>query len=582
MRWKLHRLSSDVQGFKTVEFKPGLNLVVAEQGDESVDTDTRNGVGKSTMFQIIDFCLGGTVRDGEPLARLSGDDWSFKLELRGPDSQSLIIVRYLDDSTRVEVSGDLAAEVAGLDDEIGEFASAEVSLKQLKTALARLVFGLGEDDTAESYSPSFRSLFTHACRWRTSAFESPFLAFSKEQVWQLQVNNAYLLGLNWRLASERQVLRERAKRISVVGKLEDENVGHEIATLDSKVVLLRAQAAKLDRQLENFSVLEEYRDVEARANRATKELQELANDQSMSARLIEMYQEELAEQRPVSVEEVRTVYGEMQVALPDAVVRTLHEVEAFHQRLTGNRRDYLQGEVRQLEQDSADRDARMEVLSGERSRDLELLTANGALDELSILQKRAAELASEVVETQGRLEQLRLVRSGKAKLDRDLREWGERNTLDLDERREFIDDVVVKFSEIFQDLYAADAVLVIEATTAGFVFREQLPRQGSHGVEKIAVLAYDLALAARQGSHLPFVLHDSLIFDGVDERQKAKAIAFADRVCRESGLQYIIALNSDDIPYSRLARLGIDVETITSLVLTDESDSSGLLGRRYR
>ncbi len=78
------------------------------------------------------------------------------------------------------------------------------------------------------------------------------------------------------------------------------------------------------------------------------------------------------------------------------------------------------------------------------------------------------------------------------------------------------------------------------------------------------------------------MLHDSLIFDGVDERQKAKAIAFADRVCRESGLQYIIALNSDDIPYSRLARLGIDVETITSLVLTDESDSSGLLGRRYR
>lgn len=49
-----------------------------------------------------------------------------------------------------------------------------------------------------------------------------------------------------------------------------------------------------------------------------------------------------------------------------------------------------------------------------------------------------------------------------------------------------------------------------------------------------------------------FVNHDSLIFDGVDERQIAGAIKRAADVASADGFQYICTINSDAIPFAEL------------------------------
>lgn len=42
-----------------------------------------------------------------------------------------------------------------------------------------------------------------------------------------------------------------------------------------------------------------------------------------------------------------------------------------------------------------------------------------------------------------------------------------------------------------------------------------------------------------------FLIHDSTIFDGVDERQRALALELAEKESRERRFQYICMLNSD-------------------------------------
>ena len=59
--------------FKTINFNPGFNVVTAERTKESSKKDSRNGLGKSTLIEIIQFCLGGNK--GETLGKPQLKDW---------------------------------------------------------------------------------------------------------------------------------------------------------------------------------------------------------------------------------------------------------------------------------------------------------------------------------------------------------------------------------------------------------------------------------------------------------------------------------------------------------------------------
>ncbi len=50
--------------FRTVRFQPGLNLILAERTKESTRKDSRNGLGKSTVLEIVQFCLGARATKG--------------------------------------------------------------------------------------------------------------------------------------------------------------------------------------------------------------------------------------------------------------------------------------------------------------------------------------------------------------------------------------------------------------------------------------------------------------------------------------------------------------------------------------
>jgi uncharacterized protein YydD (DUF2326 family) len=70
------------------------------------------------------------------------------------------------------------------------------------------------------------------------------------------------------------------------------------------------------------------------------------------------------------------------------------------------------------------------------------------------------------------------------------------------------------------------------------------------------------------------------LYDGVDSRQVAAALELAAAKSKDLGFQYICTLNSDDVPYSEFTE-GFDFDSFIRLTLTDESESSGLLGFRY-
>ncbi|MFM6368835.1 MAG: AAA family ATPase, partial [Dolichospermum sp.] len=67
--------------FKTVNFRPGLNVVLADRTEESGIRDSRNGLGKSTLIEIIHFCLGGNIEKARGLGSRTLRGWAFSLEM---------------------------------------------------------------------------------------------------------------------------------------------------------------------------------------------------------------------------------------------------------------------------------------------------------------------------------------------------------------------------------------------------------------------------------------------------------------------------------------------------------------------
>jgi len=75
------------------------------------------------------------------------------------------------------------------------------------------------------------------------------------------------------------------------------------------------------------------------------------------------------------------------------------------------------------------------------------------------------------------------------------------------------------------------------------------------------------------------LIHDSTIFEGVDERQKARALELAAAKSAKFGFQYVCAMNSDEIPLALPSAKFFEEHVAQRL--TDLEPSGRLLGIAY-
>lgn len=369
----------------------------------------------------------------------------------------------------------------------------------------------------------------------------------------------------------------------MLAKSEMDEVAEHLGELESRRVRADAQHRRLAEEVRNFEVLPEYREVERRANELTTSMQRIANEMTLTTRVFQLYRGQLEEGERAESLAVTEMFREAGVVFGQELRRSLDEVTVFHEEVSRNRHDYLSGEIRRLEVLQCARSEELERLEALRKKELTLLESHGALEDFAQLQQRLGILSASIQTMKDQIDELREVRKGKAALKVAQVELQERTALDVEQRIPAIASILEDFSETFEALYGESADLVIDVGDAGYRFRVRLPKQGSHGVGKMGLFAYDLAITdswAKAGSGVGFLGHDSVVFDGVDERQTAAAIQRAQTAAVQHGFQYVLTINTDDVPFGEMDRVGVDVQGATVLTLTDADVAGGLLGIR--
>ena len=574
---------SNMPSFKAVEFTPGFNVILADRTKESTRGDSRNGLGKTTLFEIVHFCLGAGTRRNQGLLVAPLEGWTFTLELQIED-RSLAVTRSTDQPSRVQLQGDVD-DLANVGER--QLDGLAVRIPDWNTYLGEQLFGLSLEEPPPKYPPTFRSLFSYLVRRDRDAFSSPFIHHRVQREWDKQVNNAFLLDLAWQHAGELQQLKDNESALNELRRAARDGllqglIGN-LGNLEAERTRLDSEIRQQSETLQSFRVHPQYAEIEQEVNELTSGIQQMSNANITDGRLVDLYLSSLQDDQDPDTDELLEVYQEVGVTMPDIVRRRLEEVQDFHRQIVANRRAYLQSEIQRIESGRSQRGLDLQAAIERRAQFLRVLQTHGALQEFTALNELHLELVSRRNDVDNRISNLQRFEQGRSevRVDRELLLQTARR--DFEERREGRATAINLFNSNSQALYSAPGNLVVTIADTGFTFDVDILRSGSQGINSMKIFCYDLMLAQLWATKQPsprLLMHDSTIFDGVDERQIAQSLELAHQEAENKGIQYVCALNSDTLPSNEFSH-AFDLESFVRLRLTDESEDGGLLGIRY-
>ncbi|MHC9539255.1 MAG: ABC-three component system protein [Vulcanimicrobiota bacterium] len=579
----IKKISANKSSFKTVEFKPGFNVVWADRTKESTKGDSRNGLGKSTLIEIIHFCLGASARRGNGLLVEALKGWEFSLTIQ-LDDNDITITRHIDHPGVVHISGNTSSWPLRGD---LHKTTQTYSINEWNTLMGYLYFGLPMSEGERNYSPTFRSLISYFIRRDKDAFSTPFEHFRKQKEWDKQVNNAYLLGLDWETASELQEMKDQKKgledfRKAVKSGVVDGFTG-SLGDLEARKVRLKTIVENEALELDSFKVHPQYEKIQAEANHLTEEIHQCVNTDTTNRNLLDLYERSLLEEQPPVTESVEKVYEEAGIALPGMTLRRLEEVRNFHKTIIENRHSFLSSEIDRLKREIRRQEQRIKEIAERRAELMTILRTHGALEEYTLLQSRHMTSIGELNSISATMENVRTFNSRLSDLKIAQEELQKKAHQDYNERYSIRERAITLFNMYSERLYSVPGNLVINIGPTGFKFDVEIERSGSSGISNMKVFCYDMTLARLWSSHSQsprFLVHDSTIFDGVDERQRARALEIASKESLQNGFQYICTLNSDYIPWGEFSE-EFDIEKHICVRLTDRTIEGCLLGMRY-
>lgn len=531
----LTSLGSDLPGFISARFAPGLNVALA-----------RPGAGKSSLVRLLDGVLGADVRTGHPLRRpeLTESLFTLTLDLFGRESTV----------TRGPANL-LTPEIDGF----------PMRLVKLRTHLGAGLFGL----TGGGTEPSFRSVMAYYVRdYTAGGLLSPTQTYRKQRTLDTQPALAYLFALDVDLVAKVREVTETDRNLRELRRAAKDSVlGLTLGRgrdLDAEIRTCQIQRDTLAAQLQNFQVAESYTRYRERIDELSRDIRQANDRLALAERRMKDIDAALADDEPPDEDYIRVAFDEVGAVLPDLVARRFAEVTAFHRSVVANRQRYLETERTRLLRDSVAEKEKLSRLDQERSELMRLLQAEGALETYAEIQRQISVLDGRLSELIERRAVVDRWSSASRQIQLRSAELEVQVSADLNDRREQLATISRTYARYAYHLYGDQrpAALTIEARRSGYKFAPTIGGPAAQEARAMTLFCFDLCLAvtARRAGHGPdFLVHDSHLFDEVPIQRVSRALDLAAEVCREEGVQYVAALDADrfeqvlaensDLPY---------------------------------
>jgi uncharacterized protein YydD (DUF2326 family) len=532
-----------------IEFVNGINFIYGKKTDIG---SSLNSIGKSSILDLIDFCLlASTTKRSNPRLAKAKDEGIFdgyKVVLEFEIENIVYIIKRSFEHNIIE---------------FGETSSIyKYKIKDLKILLFDLIFG-NDEYIGELSNQWFRDLiafYLKIQKKKAEKFTDPiqyqrWLTVSKANQYHL-----YFLGIDNFLACENYTVQEEIKKkgalIKEIETIVEDTYKLKISEATAKLSKINRQIRELEKAVTAFQLLEHYHDVEERANQITSEIKLLWQENYRDKRKLDAYRESVKIfGKEISTRKIQNLYKETSELLGVNIKKTLDDAIRFREKLSASRSNFLKTEILVLEKKLEHRITQIEKLDEERSSLFTLLSEVGAI----------ADLTNVYLEI-GQKQKIRSELEGQIKLHYDLSK--EKASLTTEESQivenyyEFLDNkrqAFADFNEIFSNIYSTiypdaqkDAfvsVSINEKTKAKLIIDVSFEGDEGQGKNQARTLIYDLAivcLATENNFNLPrFLIYDG-IFNGMDKSHFISVYEFIEKMVNKGKpFQYIVTLNEE-------------------------------------
>lgn len=533
---RLISLSANKSTFKKVEFtnESGLNFIIATQQEttSSKQGDTTNGVGKSLMIALIHFCMGSSNKE-EFKDKLNG--WIFTLEFK-VKGVSYTAKRSCDNQGRIFLNGK------------------DLSRTKFNTEMESLLFNTPEN---VKYL-TFRSLFPFFIRSNKKAYSEYNNPGNANTAYQIQLVNAYLLGLDIYLSDTKRNLRVEKERIKTLkGQLKKDDLlqGFFVGDRDSSLAKqeLEDQIEKMEADLAEFRVAEDYAEINKEADLIKRKLKKISNKITLSKNRIENIELSRKISPDIKKENIEQIYKEASVIIKEEFIKELSELEKFYHHLTTSREKRLseqKGELlRQLELLKEDQ----KKFGDELDEKLQYLGAHQALDVFLRLSNKLGDLKAQKDSITKYDDLLKEYDKTSLKIEEDLIEELKKTDLFLEESQSVVKVLNDYFRNLSKRFYPNSPAGIIVSNNKGdnqirYDIDAKIEADASDGIFSVKTFCYDLTMLIEGYSHnIDFLFHDSRLLDGIDPRQKSELFLVLNEQIDSANKQYILTLNQNQI-----------------------------------
>ncbi len=590
----IHKIYSDLPTFKELSFEEGLNILLASRTSTSTEQQTRNGAGKSSLVELIHFTLGGKCKPDNIFRNKSLIEYSFGIDFdfadkrisiqRSGEKPSKLIVNSGDFSSwsfqpkQDKKSNDLSISNANWTELLGDKL---FDVSQLSD----------EGDEENETNLSFRQLFSYFARKDSAGgFEDPFKFFSKQFPASIQACMFYFLGLDQFLPQRWNHIRDREKTIKELKLAMTNGLFKEIvqstSDLRTQIALTEKKISDLEIQLKEYKVLPEYQKVEEEASKLILEISDYSNQDTVDLQLLQELEKSLKELPEPDMTQVENIYKDAGLIFPDFVTKRFEEVLEFHKSIYSNRKNYLENDIANLRNRITERNAKKLLTEQKYTQNMSLLKTHGALDTYVRLTSRRDENKLKLSQLKDQFDVAQSLETNKTRLESERSELLSLLVNEYKERATEINEAIIIFEDISSKLYEQAGSLHIGESLNGPTFEIKIQGEKSKGINNMQIFCLDMTIQILMNRHNigpKFLIHDSHIFDGVDERQIAKALDLGKALAEEHDFQYIVTMNSDtfDGVLKNVANKTTTESCVLPVILTDEVDTGGLFGLRF-
>lgn len=571
---QLLKVYSNKDTFKTVTFQTdSLNIIFGGKKDpkDKSTTKTFNGVGKSLLLSIIDFCLGS---DNNAF-KYSLKGWVFYLDFEH-DGKNYTVRRPTEETNRVYLNEE------------------ELSLDLFNKRMEEMLFNI---DLSKYPYISYRTIMNRFLRAKKQSYVSWDTVFFREKPFQKLINNFYLLGFDIEYLVKKKVLKEEADKIKLVlDALDKDNDVRSILLKYSDVDIalreLRVKIKDAENGLKNYEIAENNQQIQDEADQTSHERKTLINELLILEKRLQNINKAMENAVTLDLEknQVLLAYKKISVEFPELLKKNLKDTLSFHNQITTKR-------ITQLNKQKTDLLPQIKKIKGSLSLKnkelddyLRVLGSGGALEDYSVLVQQKTQ-AQEELESLQRYKNLighNKKRKSEIKIER---AEAEKEALDyklsVDTLNEKNNTFFTKLSETFYPSSTA-GITVKENTKDNqtqFDLDVRIKYDSSDGIAGVKMLCFDLTIFVMGGANhgIKFLAHDSRILSDTDARQVAVFLKLVSEICEENNLQYILTINQDFLDQIKnQGYLSSDeikyIESKEVLALKDGSPEEKLLG----